>query len=410
MRAKQEQFFVPVTVADLTRPGTLFPALHQGLWSLIELKSQEMTSLSPRERRMKNFFESLFVYFDERLKISALLEFGKKKKVPEHKYGFWYYFGGICLFLFVIQVFTGVLLLLYYTPSIDAAHESIEFIMSRVPFGWLIRSVHSWTANILIGMIFIHMFSTFLLKAYRTPRELTWVTGFFLLLIFLGFGFSGFLLPWNELSFFATKVGTDIAGLLPFIGKQIKNFILGGPGVSGATLSRFFWLHIAILPIFTLLIMGVHILLVQILGMSKPIGLPEAKIKEVSFYPNFILKDALGWTLILVAIGVLCVFLPWEVGQKADPFAPTPLGIKPEWYFTFMFSTLKIIPSHVLIVEGEKLAILGFILAGFLWMLVPFLDRNASRGKKSTVFSIIGILVIVYIIAMTALTYLRPKK
>jgi cytochrome b6 len=129
----------------------------------------------------------------------------------------------------------------------------------------------------------------------------------------------------------------------------------------------------------------------------------------VSFYPNFILKDALGWTLILVVVGVLCVFLPWEVGQKADPFAPTPLGIKPEWYFTFMFTTLKIIPSHILFVEGEVLAISGFILAGFLWMIIPYLDRNASREKKSTVFSIIGILVIVYIVVMTALTYLHPK-
>jgi cytochrome b6 len=356
-----------------------------------------------------SLFQRILAYIDQRLKISALVEFGKKKKVPEHKYSFWYYFGGICLFLFVIQAITGIMLLLYYTPSIDAAHESIEYIMSQVPFGWLIRSIHSWIANILIGMIFVHMFSTFLLKAYRTPRELTWLTGFFLLLIFFGFGFSGYLLPWNELSFFATKVGTDIAGTLPLIGKQIKNFILGGPAVSAATLPRFFWLHVAILPVFALLILGVHILLVQILGMSKPISLREAKVKEVSFYPNFILKDALGWTLILVVVGVLCVFLPWEVGQKADPFAPTPLGIKPEWYFTFMFTTLKIIPSHILFVEGEVLAISGFILAGFLWMIIPYLDRNASREKKSTVFSIIGILVIVYIVVMTALTYLHPK-
>ncbi|MFQ6070723.1 MAG: cytochrome bc complex cytochrome b subunit [Candidatus Aminicenantales bacterium] len=358
---------------------------------------------------MKRVWLNLYSYLDSRFKLEPLLQLAGKKKVPEHKYSFWYYFGGICLFLFVIQVLTGILLLLYYTPSIDSAHESIKFIMSQVKFGWLIRSVHSWTANILIGAIFVHMFSTYLLKAYRPPRELTWITGFFLLVIFLAFGFSGYLLPWNELSFFATRVGTDIAGTLPLIGKHIKHFILGGSEVSGATLSRFFWFHVALLPGITVIIMGIHILLVQILGMSTPIGLKEKEVREIPFFPNFVLKDSLGWILILTLIGVLCVFFPWEVGEKADPFAPTPIGIKPEWYFTFMFTTLKLIPSHILYIEGEILAIFGFITGGIFWMLVPFLDKKAAGEKKSPLFSIIGWTVIIYIIVMTVLTYVLPK-
>jgi cytochrome b6 len=346
-------------------------------------------------------------YFELRFKLSALIEFGRHKKVPEHKYSFWYYFGGICLFLFFVQVATGIMLLLYYTPSVDAAHESIQFIMSQVKFGWLIRSVHSWTANILIGAIFVHMFSTFFLKGYRPPRELTWVSGFFLLLLFLAFGFSGYLLPWNELSFFATRVGTDIAGTIPVVGRTIKTFILGGSEVSGATISRFFWLHVAVLPLFAALIVGIHVLLVQTLGMSKPIGVTETR--EISFYPDFIIKDAVGWLLILGVVGAVCVFLPWEVGLKADPFAPTPLGIKPEWYFTFMFTTLKVVPSRVFSIEGDVLAILGFIVGGLLWMLVPWLDQRARRDRKSPVFSVIGLLVVIYIAVMTALTYLAPK-
>ncbi|MFB0566916.1 MAG: cytochrome bc complex cytochrome b subunit [Candidatus Aminicenantaceae bacterium] len=357
---------------------------------------------------MKHLIQNVYSYADSRFKLSELLQFATKKKVPEHKYSFWYYFGGICLFLFAVQVFTGILLLLYYTPSIDSAHESIKFIMSQVKFGWLIRSVHSWSANILIGAIFIHMFSTFLLKAYRPPRELTWVSGFFLLLIFLAFGFSGYLLPWNELSFFATRVGTDIASTIPLIGKHIKTFILGGSEVSGATISRFFWLHVAILPLFTTIILGIHILLVQIIGMSKPISLAERKVKEIPFFPNFILKDSLGWMLILALIGVLCVFFPWEVGQKADSFAPTPLGIKPEWYFTFMFTTLKIIPSHILLFEGEVIAIFGFMIGALLWMLVPFLDRNAAKERRSPFFSFMGWIIFLYIVIMTVLTYLLP--
>ena len=357
---------------------------------------------------MKNILQSIYFYLDTRFKLSGLIQFAKKKKVPEHKHSFWYYFGGICLFLFILQVLTGILLLLYYTPSVNSAHESIQFIMSQVKFGWLMRSVHSWSANILIAAIFIHMFSSFFLKAYRSPRELTWITGFFLLLIFLAFGFSGYLLPWNELSFFATRIGSDIAGTLPLIGKHIKTFILGGTDVTGATISRFFWLHIGILPLLTVMILGIHVLLVQILGMSKPIGIPENKVKEVPFFPNFILKDSLGWMLILALIGVLCVFFPWEIGQKADPFAATPIGIKPEWYFSFMFSTLKIIPAHIFSIEGEMIALFGFMIGGLLWMLVPFLDRNAAKERRSPIFSFMGWIVLLYIVVMTAVTYLLP--
>jgi cytochrome b6 len=356
---------------------------------------------------MSAFFKNMLSYLNPRFQLSALAEFAKKKKVPEHKHSFWYYFGGLCLFLFGIQVLTGILLLLYYTPSVDAAHESVLYIMSQVKFGWLIRSVHSWTANILIGAIFVHMFSTFFLKAYRPPRDLTWVSGFFLLILFLAFGFSGYLLPWNELSFFATRVGTDIAGTIPLIGNAVKTFILGGPEVSGATLGRFFWLHVAVLPAFALLVLGVHVFLVQILGLSKPIGITDSK--EISFFPNFVLKDALGWLLVLTAIGVICVFSPWEVGQKADPFAPTPVGIKPEWYFTFLFTTLKLVPAHIFSVEGEVLAILSFMLGGLLWLLVPYLDRRAGREMKSPVFSFVGFVIVLYIVVLTALTYLVPR-
>ncbi len=355
----------------------------------------------------KTIGQSVWNFLDERFMLSGLIAFGKKKTVPEHRRSFWYFFGGICLFLTGIQVATGAMLLLYYTPHVEVAHESIQFIMSGVKFGWLIRSVHSWTANILIGLIFVHMFSTFFLKAYRKPRELTWITGFLLLVLFMAFGFSGYLLPWNELSYFATRVGTDIAGSLPFIGNWLKTVILGGPDVSQATLSRFFWFHVALLPLAALALIGIHILLVQTLGMSKPIG--ERGTKEIPFFPDFLYKDALGWTLILVLIGVLCVFLPWEVGPKADPFAPTPLGIKPEWYFTFMFSTLKIVPAHIVSLEGEKLAILGFMAGGLLWMLIPFLDRRAGREKRSLLFTWIGLALAAYIVVMTVLTYAVPK-
>jgi cytochrome b6 len=354
---------------------------------------------------MNPTLQKIWSWVDERFQLEPIIDFARKKTVPEHKHSLWYFFGGICLFLTVLQVVTGILLLLYYSPSVDGAHESVQFLMGQVKFGWLIRSVHSWSANILIGILFIHMFSTFFMKAYRPPRELTWVTGFFLFVLFLAFGFSGYLLPWNELSYFATRVGTDIAGSLPVVGKTLKTFILGGPGITQATLTRFFWLHVAILPLIAFVLICVHVFLVQVQGMSTPPSLTGKPAKEIPFFPDFIYKDVLGWTLILILIGVLCVFLPWEVGKKADPFAATPLGIKPEWYFTFMFTTLKIVPSHIFSIEGEKLAILGFMLGGAFWLLVPFLNRRAAVGKPSRPFTAVGAVILVYIVVMTVLTY-----
>jgi cytochrome b6 len=354
---------------------------------------------------MNPTLQKVWSWFDERFELQAIVDFARKKTVPEHKHSLWYFFGGICLFLTVLQVVTGILLLLYYSPSVDGAHESVQFLMGQVKFGWLIRSVHSWSANILIGILFVHMFSTFFMKAYRPPRELTWVTGFFLFVLFLAFGFSGYLLPWNELSYFATRVGTDIAGSLPLIGKTLKAFVLGGPTIGQATLTRFFWLHAAILPLIAFVLICVHVYLVQVQGMSTPPSLKSQPAKDIPFFPDFIYKDVLGWTLILILIGVLCVFLPWEVGKKADPFAATPLGIKPEWYFTFMFTTLKLVPSHIFSIEGEKLAILGFMLGGAFWLLVPFLNRRAALDKPSRAFTVIGAVILAYIVVMTVLTY-----
>jgi quinol-cytochrome oxidoreductase complex cytochrome b subunit len=358
---------------------------------------------------MNKTLQSVWSFLDERFQVQAILKFAKKKTVPEHEQSFWYFFGGICLFLTALQIVTGLFLLLYYVPTVDGAHESVQFIMSQVKFGWLFRSVHSWSANILVGMLFVHMFSTFFMKAYRPPRELTWVTGFFLFVLFLAIGFSGYLLPWNELSYFATRVGTDIAGSLPVIGKTLKTFVLGGATVGQPTLTRFFWLHIAVLPIAALAIVAVHIFLIQLQGMSVPLRFKDRPAKDIPFFPDFIYKDVLGWTLILILVGVLCVFLPWEIGKKADPFAATPLGIKPEWYFTFMFTTLKVVPGHVLFIEGEVLVILALMVGALFWLLAPYIDRKAARGEKSPLFTWIGIAVAIYIAVFTVLTYVAPK-
>lgn len=353
---------------------------------------------------MKTFGKKIYDWIDDRVQLDGLVEFLGKKYVPIHRHSVWYYFGGVSLFLFIIQVLTGILLLLYYKSGEALAFESIHFIMAKVRFGWLIRSIHSWAANLFILSAMIHMFSVYFEKAYRKPREMTWLSGMLMFFIALGFGFSGYLLPWNELAYFATKVGTDIAGVIPVFGKPIMAFLRGGDEVTGATLSRFFGFHVAVMPgIFTILL-GIHLVLVQRQGMSEPLGLEhEPERKTMPFFPNFILRDLALWLLVLNLLAILAVFFPWELGRKADPFAPAPAGIKPEWYFLFMFQTLKYIPGKLWIFDGEILGILLFGLAGLLWTLIPFWDRKSSRGEKSRFVNYVGLFIVVYILLLTIL-------
>ncbi len=340
-------------------------------------------------------------WFDDRLAISSALKFAEKKEVPIHRHSIWYYFGGMTLFLFSVQVVTGILLLLYYRPSAENAFESVQFIVTEVEFGWLIRSVHSWSANLMILTLFIHMFSVYFMSAYRKPRELTWVTGVFLFFISICFGFSGYLLPWNKLAFFATKVGTEIAGVFPLVGDFMVRFLRGGEDVTGATLTRFFGFHVAVLPATATVLLGLHLLLVQMHGISVPPGQEEKEIKKMKFLPNFALRDLIGWILAIGVLAALAAIFPWELGEKADPFAPAPAGIKPEWYFLFMFQTLKYIPAKILIFDGDVLGVLAFAVGGLIWLLVPFLVSPSSSPKRKLIFHIYGIFVVVFIVVMT---------
>ncbi len=353
---------------------------------------------------MKDKLKKIYDWIDSRVQLGDLVHFMSKKYVPVHSRSIWYYFGGVSLFFFIIQVVTGILLLFYYKGSSDLAYESIRFIMSKVQFGWLIRSIHSWSANLFILSVFIHMFSVFFEKSYRRPREITWVTGAFMFFLALAFGFSGYLLPWNELAYFATKVGTDIVGAVPFIGETLKYFLRGGDDVTGATLSRFFGFHVALFPgIFTFLLI-IHLLLIQRQGISEPMhfkDLDKAEKKAMPFFPNFMLRDLLLWLVVLNVLAILAVFFPAELGLKANPLASAPAGIQPEWYFLFMFQTLKLLPAHVLFIEGEVLGVLLFGLAGLLWLLVPFWDTKSSKGQQNRFINYIGIFSVLFIICLT---------
>ncbi len=346
-------------------------------------------------------------YLSERLGVDAMLQLGVKKRVPIHRTTIFYFLGGMALFLFATQVFTGVLLSLFYKPSPDQAFESVQAIMTEVEFGWLIRSIHAWGANLMIGILLLHVLTTYIMRAYRRPREITWITGMCLLGLFMAFGFSGYLLPWNELSFFATRVGTALVGVLPVIGEKALQVARGGDNVTGDTLCRFYALHVAIFPLIALALTGVHLFLVQKQGMSVPDRAAklcggEDKVPSMPFVPHFLLRDAVGWYLAVAILAALAALFPWELGEKADPFASAPVGIAPEWYFLFMFETLKRLPAHIMGIEGELLGVLFFGAVGVVIVLVPFLDRGP---RSRLVLNILATIAVVYFIVMTAATF-----
>ena len=236
------------------------------------------------------------------------------------------------------------------------------------------------------------------------------MSGVLLFGLALGFGFSGYLLPWNTLAFFATKVGTDVAGQVPVVGHLMARILRGGEDVTGATLSRFYGIHVAILPLLTTGILGLHLFLVQKQGMSLPLEIEHGgrPPKTMPFFPNFLLRDLVGWLSALALLGALAAYFPWELGTKADPFAPAPAGIRPEWYFMFMFHTLKYLPAKIGPLDGEMVGVLGFGLGGLYLLLVPFLDRKAARGEKNPLMLWLGVGIVTYILVLSVLGYVAP--
>ena len=335
-------------------------------------------------------------WLSTRSPLGETLGFLRAKQVPSHGKTFWYYFGGLTLFFFGVQLFTGVLLAVYYQPAPEHAHESIVWIVNQTPHGWLIRSLHAWSAHLMIAMLFIHMFSVYLLKAYRKPRELMWLSGFVMLILVLGFGFTGYLLPWDTKAYFATLIGTEVPKSLPLLGAWGVSLVKGADYIGEETLTRMYALHVTVLPLIALVVVAFHILLNQYLGVSTPRG-ERATGKPVPFFPDFAYRDLIAWCAGLAVLLALSTLVPRELGEKANPMASAPEGIRPEWFFLPLYETLKIVPATVMGIQGELIVngAVGILMG--LWAIIPFIDRRSARGEKSPVFTAVGILLIVYI-------------
>lgn len=339
-------------------------------------------------------------FFEDRIDTSTLRKWIAGRKIPQHKHSFWYYFGGLALFVLTVQIITGIMLAFYYSPTPAHANESVKYIMEKVHYGWLIRSIHFWGANFLIAVVVVHMFSTYFMKAYRKPREIMWVLGVIILGLILTSAFTGYLLPWTTLSYFATKIGTSMPLYIPVIGGWISRVMEGGADVGAATLTRMFTLHTVVLPILWLTFITLHVLLSQVLGVSTPISQLD-RSDETRFFPNFMMRQAAVWAGGLAILIAFVAIFPAGLAAKVNPVLPAPPGIHPEWYFLWVFQTLRTFPDIV--------GLGGITLGGIIWLLVPFLDRKASRGERSTFFTLFGIALIAYLLTMTIMAYITVE-
>lgn len=316
-----------------------------------------------------------------------------------------YSLGGLTFITISLQVITGILLSFYYDPSPQDAYNSVDYITYILPLGWLIRGVHVHNASVIVVLAFLHLLRVFFYSAYKKPREITWLSGILMLITILAFAFTGALLPWDQSAYWATKVGTEIAGTVPLLGGLILRLLRGGESLGQATLSRFYIFHIALLPTFLILLIGVHIHQLRFHGVAPPItqkGRALAK-KFIPFFPHWMVVDGtLGFLLLLLLIGFSYVRrAPLEF--PADP-ASTDFLPRPEWYFLFLFQLLKYFPG---LLEPIATAVIPALVIGSM-LVLPFIDKGEERIPwRKPLITVIGLVYILGIILLTLLAILE---
>ncbi|MBX9880311.1 MAG: cytochrome bc complex cytochrome b subunit [Candidatus Obscuribacterales bacterium] len=356
---------------------------------------------------MLHFISSRFP--SEKLNFNWLVN---EKYVPIHKMTWGYYTGGLVLFFLTIQIITGLLLLLNYQATVSDAFVSVKTIIDNVHGGALIRNMHVWSSSLMIFFTLVHLLTTFSMKAFASPREITWVAGVLLLFVTFAFGFTGYLLPWNQLSVNATKVllqSLDQAGaLLPTflaeVPQLMKQLLQGGETIGQATLSRFFALHVVILPTLLLVVLGIHLLSVQVHGMSH--GVDDSSSKSEKFFPLFLCRDLRLWSFAFFILYTFSLCLPFDsfiafpLLQPYDPFGATPEGIKPEWYFYFIYYPLELLPFWLVML------LLSFVC--LILLLTPWIFSKTSR-KLLTALALMaaGYLIAITVFGQSIYSYLR---
>ncbi len=332
----------------------------------------------------------LFKWLDARTGVDSLLRSALDEPIPGGA-RLAYVFGSGLLFLFISQVITGVFLALYYVPSADHAHTTIAYITKEVTGGSFIRSIHSYGSSAIVIVLLLHLTQTFLYGSYKGKRELLWLAGCVLFALMLGMSFTGYLLPWDQKAFFATTVGTNILAEVPFVGNALKSLLRGGTEMGTLTLSRFFVLHVFLIPAFIFAFVGAHVYLFRKAGAAGPIQGDAAALKRTTepFYPRQVFFDIVFTLMIIGGLGLLAHYVPVDLGPRANP-ADTQYIPRPEWYYIPVFQWLKYWQG--------SLAVVGILviptLMAILFVALPFLDRRPERRpwKRPIALTVYGLI------------------
>ena len=315
--------------------------------------------------------------------------------VPFHLKRWWFALGGTPAYLFVVQIATGILLAFYYEAAPATAYKSVRYITEEASYGWFIRSVHKWAATLMIAAVILHQMRVYFTGAYRKPREINWIVGMFLLVCTLLTGFTGYSLVYEQLSYWGATVGANISDTVPLVGGFLKQMMLAGEVYNERTLSRFFVLHAAVLPVTMVLLIALHITIIRLQGITEfrfedePADAP----KRFSFFPDHFYTELIIGLLLMILLSALATILPAQMGPPADP-TTTPEVIKPEWFFYVAFRWLKLFSATTAVLS---MGLIVFCMFGW-----PFIDawiRKHTRFSEASVW--IGMAAVVSIVGLT---------
>ncbi|XEI32584.1 cytochrome bc complex cytochrome b subunit [Aeromonas veronii] len=332
----------------------------------------------------------LMGWIDYRFPLTAMYNDHMAKYPAPKNLNFWYFFGSLAMLVLVNQIITGIWLTMNYNPSAEGAFASVEYIMRDVEYGWLLRYMHSTGASAFFVVVYLHMFRGMIYGSYQKPRELLWIFGMLIFLVLMAEAFMGYLLPWGQMSFWGAQVIISLFGAIPVIGDDLTLWIRGDYVISGATLNRFFALHVIALPLVLVMLVAMHILALHEVGSNNPDGIDIKKHKDengwpldaVAFHPYFTVKDMIGVAGFLFFFCAIIFFKPdmWGYFLEKPNFEvanglKTPAHIAPVWYFTPFYAILRAVPDKLLgvIMMGLSIVVL---------FLLPWLDRCKVRSVR----------------------------
>jgi len=353
-------------------------------------EKQPITAVGP--------FNGILTWIDARFPLVSMWKEHLSEYYAPKNFNFWYYFGSLALLVLVLQIFTGIFLTMSYKPDAAQAFASVEFIMREVPWGWLIRYMHSTGASFFFICVYLHMFRAMLYGSYRKPRELLWIFGMFIYLCLMAEAFFGYLLPWGQMSYWGAQVIVNLFDAVPFIGHDLAIWIRGDYVISDATLNRFFAFHVIAIPFVLAGLVAAHVLALHEVGSNNPDGIEIKKNKDpktgipldgIPFHPYYTVKDIFGVSVFLLVFAVILFFAP-ELGGyfleynnfiPADPFK-TPQHIAPVWYFTPFYSILRANTINFFWIDAKVWGVIAMGAAVMILFLLPWLDRSPAKSIR----------------------------